>query len=702
MIDRNTHSSTASPAESSLLAALPDTILRIARNGVLVEVLSEARDSGLGHIVESAPKPLRDIFPPQIADRLTDLAARTVESAEANSFDFVLSRDERLAHHECRLVKAGPDDALAVIRDVTELKHAVAESNVILETIQGVSTTSNVHELLDHIHQSIGRYLYAENFLVVLYDAKNRSLDMEFFVDRYEAVPPPVRLGEGLIGYAFRTAEPMLLTADAIDQLMHEGEIDLHTRRPAAWLAVPLRTPKGPIGVLVLQHYEDPDAYSRRDLELLASIGDQIGVAIDRKRSEIEMFNAKSFLNRVIDNVPNLIYVKDRLGRYVLTNTAFAEMHGRDVKEVVGRTDHELLGGAEDAVRYDISDHFVLSTAQEYVNQEEKLTDASGGVRWLQSVKRPLMSDDGSGVEYILGIATDMTERKTLEHQLQQAQKLESIGQLAAGVAHEINTPTQYVGDNVRFLRDGFGDYRAFVDGVVSMIQSQGTEEERTRLRNLLQAADLDFLAEEIPSAFDQALDGVERIRRIVQSMKDFAHPGSNDFQAADLNRMIESTIVVASNEWKYVADVVRDYDEQLPPVPCLASEFNQVILNMIVNAAHAIAETDSSRAGTKGSIAVRTRVTDHFAEITIADTGTGMTEEVRKKIFDPFFTTKEVGKGTGQGLAISHTVIVEKHRGKIDVTSEPGRGTTFVIRIPLEQEVANTSHSREIPAAVA
>ncbi|MEQ1604168.1 MAG: ATP-binding protein [Pyrinomonadaceae bacterium] len=667
----------------ALLNAMPDAIWRTDSKGLFLDVIPAQSDNIIIEANAWKGKAIFDVLPPRISDRIIDLADRSLKTGEPQILDFVLSRNDKIQHYECRIVVCGESEILTVVRDVTELKQAVAESQVILETIQGVSTTANVRELLDHIYHSISRFLYSENCFVALYDAKTSTLDMEFFVDRYELVPPPGKLGNGLTGYAFRIGEPMLLTESAITLLIEDGEVEMIGRRPAIWLGVPLRTPKGVIGVLAVQHYEDSSVYGQHDLELLASIGDQIAVAIDRKRAENEMFDAKSFLNRVIDNVPNMIYVKDKLGRYVLTNEAFAALHGMDVKAVIGKTDQELIGPNEYSARYDLSDHFVISNKQEYINQEEKVLDAEGNVHWLQSVKRPLMGT--AGVEYILGIATDLTERKNLEHQLRQAQKLESIGQLAAGIAHEINTPTQYVGDNVRFLRDSFSEYSSVLKLATEALRPDGAGiEDINRFTNAVKKADMAYLNDEMPKAFDQALDGVERISKIVQSMKDFAHPGSNDFHATDLNKAIESTITVASNEWKYVATIVTDYDGDLPLVPCLTSEFNQVILNMIVNASHAIADVVNNESGGKGTITIRTKNKGDHVEVSITDTGSGMSEEILKKIFDPFFTTKEVGKGTGQGLAISHTVIVEKHKGTIEVISEVGRGTTFVISLPL------------------
>ena len=681
----------------ALLHAMPDSIWRTDRDGFFLDLIpakgeKPALPSGGWH-----GKTIFDVLPQHVAERMMQVAEVSFATGETQVFEFLLSYNDTIEHYESRVVVCGGSEILIIVRDITEFKKTEAKTQVILETIQGVSTTSNLKELLDHIYHSISRFLYAENCFVALYDAKTDTLDMQYYVDKYDIVPPPVKLGTGLTGYVFRIGEPMLLTQSSIEQLIEDGEIEKLGTLPAIWLGVPLRTPKGIIGVLVVQHYDDSGVYDQRDLELLSSIGDQIAVAIDRKRAENEMFEAKSFLNRVIDNVPNLIYVKDKLGRYVLTNKAFADLHGVDVKDVIGKTDEDLVGRTEAVERYAASDRHVIDNNLEFVNQDEKVVDSFGDIHWLQSIKRPLVGT--SGVEYILGIATDLTEWKNLETKLRQAQKLESIGQLAAGIAHEINTPTQYVGDNVRFLKDSFQDYSTVVGAAGEIVKRGKTDEAQAdslaRLGDAIEKADMEYLETEVPKAFKQALDGVERICKIVQSMKDFAHPGSVGKQASDLNKAIESTITVASNEWKYVAEVVTDYEASLPLVPCMIGELNQVILNMIVNAAHAIG--DVITAGGKGTITIATRRTGDWAEIRVSDTGSGMPEHVIKKIFDPFFTTKDVGCGTGQGLAISHTVIVDKHKGTIDVESVVGKGTTFVIRLPLNDE-PSAAEANKVP----
>ena len=281
----------------------------------------------------------------------------------------------------------------------------------------------------------------------------------------------------------------------------------------------------------------------------------------------------------------------------------------------------------------------------------------------------------------------DASERHVLEAQLAQAQKLESIGQLAAGVAHEINTPIQYVGDNTRFLEESFQNLDRVLtsyDRLTRAAEGAGVlENEVQQVRTAAEEADLEYLHDEIPRAIRQSEEGVERVATIVKAMKEFSHPGSGEMKAIDLNHAIESTLTVSRNEWKYVADAVTEFDPQLPVVRCLPGEFNQVILNLVVNAAHAIADV-KMRGTTKGRITVSTHRDGDWAEIRIRDTGTGIPEAVRSRIFTPFFTTKEVGRGTGQGLAIAHTVIVKKHGGTLEFETEEGKGTAFIIRMPI------------------
>jgi signal transduction histidine kinase len=266
---------------------------------------------------------------------------------------------------------------------------------------------------------------------------------------------------------------------------------------------------------------------------------------------------------------------------------------------------------------------------------------------------------------------------------LLQAQKLEAIGQLAAGIAHEINTPMQYVRNNVSFFKRAFEDFSLLLTDYQQLQNVQGallTEE----AKNHLKSVDVAFLMAEIPESIEEIQEGIARVVKIISAMKEFSHPGSGEKIAIDLNRALESTIVVTTNEWKYVAEMVTDLDPNLPMVPCLSDQLNQVMLNLIVNGANAIEETGASYPDNPGRISISTRQDNDWVEIRVSDTGGGIPEKLRNKIFESFFTTKEVGKGTGQGLAISQDVVVVKHGGTLDFISDPGKGTTFVIRLPL------------------
>ncbi len=279
-----------------------------------------------------------------------------------------------------------------------------------------------------------------------------------------------------------------------------------------------------------------------------------------------------------------------------------------------------------------------------------------------------------------------LREQEAAQGQLVQAQKLESIGQLAAGIAHEINTPTQFIGDNLRFLQDAFAELMlplAASRGADCGGQDAGSGGQGDSASPFPCPEDVEYLVEEIPKAIAQSLEGVERVANIVRAMKEFSHPGTDEMQPVDLNKALECTLTVCRNEWKYVADAAMDFDPHLPPVHCLPGECNQVFLNLIINAAHAIADKQGAGPTQKGTITVSTRADGDWIEVRVSDTGTGIAEEHRSKVFDPFFTTKEVGRGTGQGLAIARSVIVGKHGGGLSFDTETGRGTTFIVRLP-------------------
>jgi len=271
---------------------------------------------------------------------------------------------------------------------------------------------------------------------------------------------------------------------------------------------------------------------------------------------------------------------------------------------------------------------------------------------------------------------------------LAQAQKMVAIGQLAAGIAHELNTPIQYVADNVMFLDRAFESILRVLDSSLAVVAAAKIGDVAPALIERVEQAaregDIEFLREDLPDAIVQSRDGLKRIASIVSAMKKFSHPSNDEMAATDLAEIIETTIIVARNEWKYVADVVTDFAADLPEVSCIHDEIGKVVLNLIVNAAHAIGDTLTAEQTHKGTITLSTRRIGDFAEICVADTGGGIPLAVRDRVFDPFFTTKSVGIGTGQGLAICHATIVTQHHGEIFFESAIGTGTTFHVRLPL------------------
>ncbi len=396
------------------------------------------------------------------------------------------------------------------------------------------------------------------------------------------------------------------------------------------------------------------------------------------------------YLNGVLETTMSALLKVDQEYTICELNGAFLKLVGYERDEdVVGKFLPQIIP---------VSDLLKLPNLYEKGREDsvrfETLVKTANGkqVPTLVSASRMMR---GEKCELVLFLH-DISEMKSLESQVHQAQKLESIGQLAAGIAHEINTPIQYIRDNTSFFKREFLKLSALLGECVSIIVRKNdgeiTSQDREGLRAMFEECEVEYLIEEIPLALDQTLEGAESVARIVQAMKHFSHPGSGEKLLSDLNVGIENTVMVSRNEWKYVADVEMDLETNLRPVCCFPAEINQVLLNLLVNAAHAIAEANNNGRDSKGKILISSKAGEQGVVISVRDTGRGISKKNQPRIFEPFFTTKTVGKGTGQGLSLSYSIIVKRHGGKMWFTTKEGEGTTFYVSLPYGMDSCTTT----------
>lgn len=399
----------------------------------------------------------------------------------------------------------------------------------------------------------------------------------------------------------------------------------------------------------------------------------------------------RDLLVALLNHHPDHIYFKDRESRYLRVSSSLARHRGiEDSRRLMGKTDFDFFS-LEDAAKTYEDERRIMETGEAVIDKVEKMEGRKdGSTFWFTATKLPLR-DENNRIVGTFGISRDITARMEEEHcrrelelQLQLASKLESIGMLAAGVAHEINTPTQFITDNLEFLGDAFARCRQAIERYRAAFVREETIADSS-VTAIEAGLDLDFFLEETPKALEQSGEGLGRVARIVRSLREFSHPHNAESAPQDLHRAIETTIAVARHEWKYVAEVRCEFDPEMPLVPCVLDQINQVVLNLVVNAAHAISERQTAESSEKlGTIVVRTRRAGHWAEIEVEDNGSGIPDAVRPHIFELFFTTKEAGKGTGQGLAMVRNIVVKQHLGTIGFETKWGKGTLFRVRLPL------------------
>jgi PAS domain S-box-containing protein len=432
-----------------------------------------------------------------------------------------------------------------------------------------------------------------------------------------------------------------------------------------------------------------------RDKDMLQTftvIGSAIGQYLERRQAVEDLKRERDYVDQIIRETPALVVGIAPDGTTTFVNPSAARHTGYTEGELIGKNWWQLLYQGKE---FQQVEQLFRDIEKGPVRDYEMVLRTKDGLTRTVSWNSLSKFDENGRLAELIGFGNDITERKRaevergmMEMQLRHAQKMESIGHLAAGIAHEINTPTQYLGDNIRFLQTSFLDLKGLHARYEQVLQAARenalTPELLGKMEENLKHANVEFLMKEIPDAIEQSLEGVARVTRIVRAMKDFSHPGTGEKTPIDLNKAVETTLTVAGNEWKYVAKIETDFAPDLPLVPCFPGELNQVILNLVVNAAHAIADVVGNGSHGMGVIRAGTKRNGDWAEVRIRDTGTGIPEKIHSKIFDPFFTTKPVGKGSGQGLAISHAVIVDMHQGQLTFETEMGAGTEFIIRLPL------------------
>jgi PAS domain S-box-containing protein len=565
---------------------------------------------------------------------------------------------------------------------------------------------TDLSAFLDEAVARVAKILHVRFCKILELQPDRQSLILRAGVGWNEGLVGSATVGAGSdsqAGYTLQVCKPVIVKELRTESRFH-GPPLLHDHRIVSGASVVIQSQDRPFGVLGA-HTECQRDFTQDDVRFLESVAGLLANAIDR-------FRSRSDLQRQIERTKLAVREKAQILSSV---EAFFIAVGQDgvVTEWTGRA--ESLFGI-DAVNAVGRPLVTLPIEWNWAEIQDVLGRAGASSmparadiirvmlpdqkeRFLKLTVSRLYLEQG---DHVVIMGEDVTERLRLERELGQAQKLESIGTLAAGIAHEINTPTQFVGDNTRFVSDAVSPIIHILgrfQDLLNVARTGAVPESMVReLEEAGKAADLEYLTQEVPKALAQSIEGIDRIAHIVRAMKDFAHPDRGEKTLVDLGKAIESTATVSRNEWKYVADLVTDVEPGLPPIWCRPGEINQVLLNLIVNAAHAVGDVVAQQGG-KGTITVRAHRAGEWVDIEVADTGTGIPESIRDKIFDPFFTTKDVGKGTGQGLAIVRSVIVEKHGGTLTCESTVGKGTTFVIRLPISSQPADAEAGRRIPS---
>jgi two-component system NtrC family sensor kinase len=515
-----------------------------------------------------------------------------------------------------------------------------------------------------------------------------------------------VNCEESLLGWVMRHGEPVLLTGDASqDARFSNLKLYHHKGRIGCSMCWPLKLEKRMLGALCVNRAEGSDLFTQADLEQGTLLVNLISIVIENMKLHIAQQGAhrlalqsREYLEQILNALDNVVWsITPDTFETLFLNPAAEKVYGRPIADFMAdsnlwfQTVHPDDRKRVGACLPDILEKGVLDI-------EYRIVRPDGEIRWIHDHIHAIFDDNGKAVS-LNGLGTDITQSREAEiklkkshadlqdayaklqdiqSQLLQSEKMASIGQLAAGVAHEINNPIGYVYSNLGSLQKYLDDVFSVLDAYEKFEPLLASHAEAISVvRAIKQKADLEFLREDVAALMGESREGITRVKKIVQDLKDFSHVGSEEeWQQADLRHGIDSTLNIVNNEIKYKAEVKKEYGD-IPYVECLPPQLNQVFMNLLVNAAHAIEE--------RGTILIRTGAENGVVWVEVSDTGKGISPENLSRIFDPFFTTKPVGTGTGLGLSVSYSII-QKHHGSINVASEVGKGTTFRIALPVKQ----------------
>ncbi|MBS4028471.1 MAG: PAS domain S-box protein [Ignavibacteriales bacterium] len=679
-----------------------------------------------------------------------------------------------------------PLHGIGMVENITEQKRSTIEREAISEIIRSVNVTANLDELLLSIHQSIKKVVYAENFFIVLHDKTTDMFYKVYYVDLVDPPFPPYKIGRSCTAYVFRIGKSLLLTQEHFDQLVEQGEVELVGANSPSWLGVPLKTTTETIGVLVVQHYEKENAYSHRDIGFLESVAEEIAIAIERKRTEEELSRQRLFLRQVIDLIPNFVFAKDKEGRITLANQAVADLRGITVQNLLGKKELEFNIHKEEIEQFDRSDEEVFTNREEVFVREESVTDSHGKVHWVQTTKRPIFSSDGK-VEQVLGVATDITERKISEEKLAESEmRFRTLfDEMMDGVyrsthagrfvevnpsmvrmfgyesreemlnvdirkelyfaeedreSHFLDTGTEkveifrmrrkdgseiWVEDHGRYVHDEQGNV-IFHEGVLRDVTERKKLEEQLRQSQKMEsigvlaggiAHDFNNLLGIIggyasllerrrndPEKFSQNIEAINtavtRGAGLVKQMLTFARKANIQLESVNVTALLEELVKMGQQTFPKTITFSIHSEPNIPSIIGDTNQLHQALLNICVNARDAM--PGGGELSLRSRLVARNALNEKFPDatqeqyvcISIGDTGTGIDEQTKLRMFEPFFTTKEKGKGTGLGLSTVYG-IVKSHNGFMEVESEVGKGTTFYFYFPARSFVMEMSNTK-------